>query len=68
VGSELDARDFLNDWYMARVLKVTARRVLVHYIGWGSQYDEWIHRNSNRLAPVNTHTTGPYIPPAAVDA
>jgi mbt repeat len=68
VGTELDARDFLNDWYMARVLQVTARRVQMHYIGWGSQYDEWISVSSDRLAPVNTHTTGPYIPPAAADA
>ena len=29
--------------------------VLIHYIGWGSKWDEWMPSDSPRIAPLNTH-------------
>jgi BTB/POZ domain len=62
-GAKLDVLDPVNKWYISEVLQVTTGQVLVHYINWSSTFDEWIPVCSPRLAPVNTHTTGPRIRP-----
>jgi len=62
VNDELDAQDSQNKWYMANIRDVKEDKVFVHFINWSSKWDEWIDRSSDRLAPVNTYTTGPYQP------
>lgn len=37
-------------WYGAKVVKVEGDQVRVHFLGWKDRHDEWIHRNSERLA------------------
>ncbi|KAK8816100.1 hypothetical protein WA556_001045 [Blastocystis sp. ATCC 50177/Nand II] len=56
VGEWLDALDTVEKWLEATVYAVSGEFVLVHYNGWPSTWDEWIHRNSPRLAPFRTHT------------
>ncbi|KAF1323627.1 Ubiquitin-specific protease, partial [Globisporangium splendens] len=53
-GELVDARDTCKLWYEARVLRASAKRVLIHYCGWSSRYDEWVERKSPRLAPLYT--------------
>ena len=36
-------------WYTATVLRVDNERIQIHYNGWGSQHDEWISTDSERL-------------------
>jgi PHD finger protein 20 len=54
VGSLLEARDFNNEWFSAKVVEVDCdeREVLVHFQKWSSRYDEWISMDSARLRPV----------------
>lgn len=49
VGAQLEAHDG-EGWFRAKVTKVgTDGRCYVHYIGYGSQYDEWV--SFDRLRP-----------------
>lgn len=40
----LDALDTVEKWLEATVYAVSGEFVLVHYNGWPSTWDEWIHR------------------------
>lgn len=53
-GSMLEARDFNNEWFSAKIVEVDQedREVLVHFQNWSSRYDEWISMESARLRPV----------------
>ncbi len=33
-------------------------QVYIHYLDWERKYDEWVPRDSPRLAAFRTHTTG----------
>ena len=54
-GSLLEARDFNNEWFSAKVVEVDwdDREVWVHFQKWSSRYDEWISMDSARLRPVS---------------
>ena len=54
-GSLLEARDFNNEWFSAKVVEVDLddREGLVHFQNWSSRYDEWISMDSARLRPVS---------------
>ena len=53
-GAMLEARDFNNKWFSAKVVEVDweDREVLVHFQNWSSRYDEWISMESSRLRAV----------------
>jgi len=53
----VDVRDLVNKWCLGQIVEVAEGRVLVHYEGWPSKWDEWIDVGSNRLAPASKHTT-----------
>lgn len=55
----IDAKDTVGRWYESTVRDVKDGRVFVHYNQWVSTWDEWLPVDSDRLAPRNTHTTGP---------
>lgn len=42
--------------YKARVVDARTTRVFIHYCGWGPEWDEWLPRDSPRLAPTNMKT------------
>lgn len=44
-GRNVDqAKDVAGDWLSAAVVQIAAKktRVLVHFDGWGDEFDEWI--------------------------
>ncbi|XP_063958906.1 uncharacterized protein LOC129267122 isoform X2 [Lytechinus pictus] len=50
-GSKLEAMDYLNNWYPAKILQIDESRhqIQIHFEGWNSRYDQWIHYNSPKL-------------------
>lgn len=50
-GDDVDALDTASVWMKGTILEREGRRVLVHYFGWPSRWDEWIDVQSARLAP-----------------
>lgn len=75
VGTIVEALDLAGKWFAARLVKVDLRkfgnqprkqRVLVHFIGWGTEWDEWFDLNDptqgERLRPLCPTTMfGPYF-------
>jgi len=53
-GTNLDCLDTEGMWLPAEVLQRDGDRVFIHYINWEAQWDEWIDKNSERLAPMGT--------------
>ena len=51
-GFRLDVKDTMGTWYPARIIETREDQVLVAYAGWSSQWNEWIDRDSNRLASL----------------
>lgn len=49
IGIRLMVLDTAHIWYLATIRKVRSNEVLIHYDGWGKEYDEWITRDSDRL-------------------
>jgi hypothetical protein len=37
-------------WYPATVLKKMGTKTLIHYVGWGAEWDEWV--NKDRIRPL----------------
>ncbi|XP_067302811.1 PHD finger protein 20b isoform X2 [Pseudorasbora parva] len=54
VGSQLEARDSLKNWYAASIEKIDYEdeKVLIHYRQWSHRYDEWFDWSSPYLRPV----------------
>lgn len=50
-GDKLEAKDFNEKWYSARVVETdwVEREVLIHFDKWSSRFDEWIPMDSPRL-------------------
>ena len=50
-GTKLEAKDFNEKWYSAKVVEVDwiEREVLIHFDKWSSRFDEWIPMDSSRL-------------------
>lgn len=56
-GSKLEAKDFNEKWYAARVVETDwiEREVLIHFDKWSTRFDEWIPMDSSRLRISQTH-------------
>jgi len=64
LGQKLDVHDSSEKWCEGEVIDVVSDppnryQVKIHYTGWDSKYDEWINRDSYRLAPLHYHTETP---------
>jgi ubiquitin C-terminal hydrolase len=59
VGDIIDACDSVNKWYESTVRDVKEDKLFIHFNNWASTWDDWIPRDSDRLAKKNTHTNGP---------
>jgi hypothetical protein len=55
-GQWLDVKDTVDQWLEATVLSVRGSKLLIHYNGWPSRWDEWIESSSPRIAPFRTRT------------
>jgi len=53
----VDIRDTVNKWCLGQIVDLAEGRVLVHYDGWPSKWDEWLDVGSQRLAAAGKHTT-----------
>ncbi|XP_033124912.1 PHD finger protein 20-like protein 1 isoform X1 [Anneissia japonica] len=53
-GIKVEAMDYLNNWYAAKIVRVDwdAQEVQIHFEGWNARYDEWLDFHSERLRPV----------------
>lgn len=56
IGQWLDVKDTVNQWLECTVLDISEDKVLVHYHGWPSRWDEWIDFDSTRIAAFRTRT------------
>eukprot|EP00475_Leptophrys_vorax_P013104 TRINITY_DN19486_c0_g2_i1.p1 TRINITY_DN19486_c0_g2~~TRINITY_DN19486_c0_g2_i1.p1 ORF type:complete len:866 (-),score=245.82 TRINITY_DN19486_c0_g2_i1:52-2502(-) len=52
VGLWLDIRDKFNKWCIAEITQTADEAIRVHYFGWGEKYDEWVPKDSGRIAPA----------------
>ncbi|XP_072028679.1 uncharacterized protein [Amphiura filiformis] len=60
-GFKLQAQDFSDKWYPAKIVQVDEEdsTVLIHFDGWNSRFDEWMDYKSNRLRPAPRRETSP---------
>ncbi|KAL4145505.1 hypothetical protein PRNP1_013174 [Phytophthora ramorum] len=56
VGQWLDVKDTVNQWLESTVMAIADGKVLVHYHGWPTRWDEWIDFDSERIAAFRTRT------------
>ena len=49
IDSLVEALDVQNLWFPARVIQSHNSKVLLHFLGWSDEWDEWIERDSTRL-------------------
>ncbi|RLN31289.1 hypothetical protein BBJ28_00018843 [Nothophytophthora sp. Chile5] len=56
VGQWLDVKDTVNQWLESTVMDIADGKVLVHYHGWPTRWDEWIEFDSDRIAAFRTRT------------
>jgi hypothetical protein len=63
IGDVLDAQDIEGHWYAARVQDAKDGKLLVHYEGWPSKWDEWLDRTSPKLLPIKTKSLKETPPP-----
>ena len=60
IGSKLDCLDFQNDWYSCTVIDFNhnTNEVLIHYLGWEEEWNEWVARDNPRLQPFKSVANG----------
>ncbi|XP_071488116.1 uncharacterized protein [Diadema antillarum] len=53
-GFKLEAMDYLNKWYLAKIVQVNEEtsQILIHFEGWNSRYDEWVHYSTPKIRSV----------------
>ena len=56
VGMWLDAKDTIDQWLEAQITDIRENQVFVHYNGWGVRWDEWVDKDSPRLAVFRSYT------------
>ncbi|CEG50016.1 Ubiquitin-like protein, regulator of apoptosis [Plasmopara halstedii] len=56
VGQWLDVKDTVNQWLESTVMDIADGKILIHYHGWPTRWDEWIDVDSDRIAAFRTRT------------
>jgi len=62
VADTLDVKDYEGTWFESTIRDIKGQKLFIHFKGWARKWDEWIPKDSDRLAPKNSHTTGPSRP------
>src|SRR5665648_88401 len=57
IGQILDVYDERQDWMIGCVVALRTDYVGIHYNGFGCDYDDWIHCESFRLAPLHSYSS-----------
>lgn len=60
-GQWIDCLDTSSLWLEATILEVNYDSIYVHYNGWQTRWDEWIEKNSPRIAPFRTKTMHSFL-------
>ncbi|XP_046374646.2 PHD finger protein 20-like protein 1 isoform X2 [Haliotis rufescens] len=57
-GERVEAMDFLNNWYPAKIMDIDEddKTVLIHFEGWNQRYDEWTVMTSEGIRPLTRHS------------
>ena len=63
-GALLDCKDTHGKWLSAVVTMTEESRVLVHYTRYNRKWDEWIPKNSDRLAKFGSKADKKTLPPS----
>eukprot|EP00053_Salpingoeca_punica_P023287 m.9534 g.9534 ORF g.9534 m.9534 type:complete len:983 (-) comp4880_c0_seq1:302-3250(-) len=58
IGHRVDAQDFTFRFFPATILEERHGRCLVHFEGFGDEYNEWLSAESSRLRPLHSVTRG----------
>lgn len=58
IGQWLDVKDTVNQWLEATVMDINyeEKKMLIHYNGWPTRWDEWIDFKSDRVTAFRTRT------------
>lgn len=58
VGDRIDCLDSSNRWAEAKIVEICkkSKQLLVSYLYWGSEWDEWVSDLACGIAPLKTHT------------
>lgn len=56
VGSRIDVLDKYGVWSSATVVERKKKHVKIQYDGWHSMWNDKLHLNSTRIAPIYTHS------------
>jgi len=56
IGQWIDAKDNLDQWIEAQVMDIKENKIFIHFFGWGNTFNEWINKDSPRLALFRTYT------------
>jgi len=59
-GDLVDAMDYLGYWWEAKIIALDkkSKKLLVHFQGFSSVYDEWFPLTGDRLASIHTFSAG----------
>ena len=59
-GDTIDVSDECGFWHRAEVVESDTQSLLVHYVGWCAEWDEWLSRSTPRIRRhTGTATNGP---------
>eukprot|EP01083_Nonionella_stella_P095196 267207_1 len=61
IHTKCDCLDSTDKWCDAEIAEVDEEHQLIkiHYTGWDNRYDEWMNKDSYRIAPLHTTTSQP---------
>eukprot|EP00475_Leptophrys_vorax_P014009 TRINITY_DN20378_c0_g1_i1.p1 TRINITY_DN20378_c0_g1~~TRINITY_DN20378_c0_g1_i1.p1 ORF type:complete len:1328 (+),score=359.52 TRINITY_DN20378_c0_g1_i1:77-3985(+) len=60
-GMLVDGEDKQKKWCECEIVDVSSTHVKITYLGWGSQFDEWIPRSSKRIAAYQEMLSRPDV-------
>ena len=57
INNRVDVLDSYSHWKEALIIDMNEAQIKVHYKGYVPKYDEWIHKNSNRIQEIGSKST-----------
>jgi len=56
LNHRIDVLDERDTWREAKIIEMKGDHINIHYYGFSKKYDEWIHKESDRIAEVGSHS------------
>lgn len=54
MNNRIDALDTYKQWKEARIIDMNETQIKIHYRGYTEKYDEWLHKNSERIQEIGS--------------